>query len=161
MVTLLVACVFMAGWVRSLMNVDYIHFKLGASYVTLASNQAGLWWNTISPRDPILTHDEQSLLKQVAHSPPHPGLHIDFIENPLQYLEYWGWECEWRLSFGGFHLAEYYKHNFWRGMGLKFLIVPYSYIVIPLTLISACLLLSKPGSSSPKKMIEPTANEGA
>ncbi len=74
--------------------------------------------------------------------------------NPWKYQN-----VEWRTDWIGFHFG---AANATAGSirRVEFWIVPYWSIVIPLTLLSAYLLLSKPHKSTPKKITEPIANEG-
>jgi hypothetical protein len=67
---------------------------------------------------------------------------------------------DWRRRFFGFDFGEWHIE---RGGDNRFTfgIVPFWSIVLPLTALSAFLLIPKPKQSTKKKIIEPNVNEGA
>ena len=66
----------------------------------------------------------------------------------------WKWDC------AGFHFGSGTITRGTRKLKCEQYIVPYWSIVVPLTLLSAYLLLTKPRLSTLKKIVAPTANEG-
>ena len=72
-------------------------------------------------------------------------------------------DVKWHWQLGGFGSCELPIESFREGAAVfrnNLLVIPYWLIVLPLTLISACLLVSKPRPSTQKKIDAPTANEG-
>lgn len=136
-VTLVMACVLMVGWVRSHSDDDRVYCPLGANtYCSLRSSDGTV----------ILLRADQMKSTLV---PTHPGWFrkaynrptrvIDEIENSLKILP-WQWE---RFGFGTitFEAVSVYR--------LTALKIPYWSLVIPLTLLSAWLLLSKSRAGKP------------
>ena len=147
-VTLLVACVFMAGWVKSILAIDIAVIPLGVySAVTVFSEDQlfGVQYQF----EPLGLH-RTTRLSWVSHATEH---HISKNLFPDARLT-------WHYRLWGFGCAEYpdIRAN---GSRLIFWLIPYWSIVLPLTLVSAFLLLSKPKISNQKILDEPTANEGS
>ena len=140
-VTLLMACVFAAGWVRNytvqdmlLIRRDQEHFHL------LVSGHDGLIW--------------MKIVDVVGFSRGRPFYDTDVADqsDPFEAIN-----AEWRWKWLGFQFGQG-EEIFQTPIG--FWIIPYWAIVIPLSLISAYLLLCQPRQSTPKKITEPTVNEG-
>jgi hypothetical protein len=130
--TLGLACLFMAGWVRSLTLLDMLELPGRSKMYTLASMDSSLGWQ-ISP------HIPKNVNRLSWDSLP--------IDRPLHEVN-----VGWHWQFAGFKSGESSKAKFW--------LTPYWSIVCPLTLISLWLLLSKPHKSIQKKTDEPIFNEG-
>ena len=121
--TLVMACVLLAGRARSHYQIDTAIIPLGAKHAAwLWSADSSLCWNTTELRDDA--------------EPFYPQLYSrDFTEDDARILEhpYWG------------------IHRKWSGLGFELLddgstkvVVPYLTLMIPLMLLSAWLLLSRP-----------------
>ncbi len=111
--TLVIACVFAAGWVRSVSTFEQIEWRTSqANTCLIASGGQSLGW--------VIYSDTES-------SRPLYSLHDQGI-------------------------------NFRIPAGVEITIskrAPYWSVVLPITLLSACLLLTKPISSTPMKIAEP------
>jgi len=133
-VTLLMACVLMAGWVRSLFFADSVTIRgrMSLDYNRVSSAGSNIVWLQASgfggrPRqksEPILIWRHNAL----------PANNVRLVAPKFKW------------KFAGFAFQE-------RPMSqeavFKTLFVPYWSIVIPLTLLAAWLLLSKPRVSKP------------
>ena len=135
-VTLVMACVFAAGWIRSFTITDEIWTVTPNSVrYGIASWQGGV---------------EYSKLKYVAVLKPQWGRAAQPIGGNSKRTTQSPWVFHGRIESnngGPTHL---------HGLG-----VPYWSIVMPLTLLSAWLLFSKPRQSTSVKITEPFPNEGA
>jgi len=125
--TLVMACVFAAGWVRSLSVLNFLHRSAGlVSYMEFESSNGNLvWWSTS---------------KHEFANPPRLTWSIGDLQYRFQFIE--DRHVRWSLKIWGFRIGEAYRRKVW--------VIPYWSIVIPLTLISAYLLLSKPRVAKPK-----------
>ena len=139
-VTLVMACVLAAGWMRSLYCIDAVEFYSGWNTATsVVSVDRSICWARYNYNGhPISLPTVESI-----EIPPSPSTGIYSPARP-----YWG------IKINGFRGP---GRNGYRppvlevsvddGGGVNFTrcaIVPYWSIVIPLTVLSACLLLSKP-----------------
>lgn len=140
MLTLALACVFTAEWVRSPLNIDRIEFEFGSSFLTFASNQNGLWWVTSERPGGIY---QPAILGPKHNTFSLPGVRGPFSDDPFGHLTRWSWQTERRWDVCGFHFGWYCDEDPIRGIRLTFRIIPHWAIVIPLTLLSAWLLLGK------------------
>jgi hypothetical protein len=149
--TLILACVFMAGWVRSQFTFDDLDIAFGDPFVDMAytvrSTCNGIEFMRVSGLPPagewsglsnLAALDENRNTKYVS---PRPA--------QQETVRRWDW--------AGFHFVDRRRMN-WRHDEYM---IPYWSIVIPLTLISAFLLLTKPRKLTQKKTTEPIGNEGA
>ena len=143
--TLVLACLFMAGWVRSLSQADTI--ALSGDNVTqnqLISSAGTVCWDHIS-------------LKGVNGFPSNNADVIFAIlvsERPKRRVF-------WQRSWCGFETGQYISPQFGpvRGLIWRNWQIPYWSIVIPLTLLSAYQLLSRP--RKPTTVTPPPANPPA
>ena len=149
-VTLVIACLFAAGWVRSLRNADTINIP---PYYECGSVNGGLFWETQFSTIPNI------------RNVPH-GLSCYSVSSFLCVEDAPDNVPRWR--FLGFGAGEYgiilsqrriryedletFRMRYWR--------FPYWFVIAPLTAISAFLLLTIPRKSIQKKLPEPTSNEG-
>lgn len=123
-VTLALACLFTAGWVRSCFIGDDCGIRTGKSRMEwFGSCDQYLLWGHIQSENDETRRWYYSFRATKFGDPP-----ADFQ---------WRWHC------GDFGFAE--SSN----LGAKFLLFPYWSIVVPLTLLSAWLLLSKPRPPKP------------
>jgi hypothetical protein len=67
---------------------------------------------------------------------------------------YWGQDPEWesRLQVCGFEFGKFESNGFPAYQHIW--VVPYASFVVPLTLLSSSLLMSKPRTSTPRKITE-------
>lgn len=123
LVTLALACVLAAGWVRSQYLLDTAGFVRGIWRSDFTSQNGKLWLIYV-------TYDR----------PRESGFLIDstriYVPQDLADLPARQSKLDWRWDWIGFHFSSSaHFHNS---------IIPYWAIVVPLTLLSAWLLLSKP-----------------
>lgn len=141
-VTLVVACVFAAGWVRSLDRGDFLSSQLGLS----CSIAGGLFHEfTTGATNP------NSLFRY------HSAVMDDWIIDPYRNPK---WEHKWKWQLLGFGFSEYkymalMKTGDMGRVDLAFYRIPYWSMVIPLALVSAYLLLSKPRAGKPPVLAPP------
>ena len=137
LLTLVMACVAMAGWARSIVVLDIFAISTGQFRLDwIASSQQQLSWGT--------THDDRAPMSPWFTGEP---VSIDRTFGPIKNE----WHC---CGFGEFHLDETGRNP------AAFSVIPYWAIVLPQTLLSAYLLLSKPRKSNQLKIIETIASEG-
>ena len=153
--TLLMACLFAAGWVRSQRIVDCILTGHSGRVHYFSSDAFGIWWGSNWNRQ-ILQSVTTRLLPEFSYrsfEEPDPPSSPDFEFGTDHYTV---------RTFCGlyFAVAKTEKDEFIIEEESTW-IIPYWFIVIPLTLLSAFLLLSKPCKSTSKKIIELNVNEGA
>jgi len=145
-VTLVLATVFMLGWIRSMGISDGAVIQFVALTHVLISTDGHFRWMCHSgnfPTSDRITH----LQWPVEQAVEHPFIAI--VGGEIE----WQWRCRWR----GFDIGE--GHII--GLPLNAWAIPYWSVVLPLTALSAFLLLSKPRKSTPKKLTEPIPAEGA
>ena len=137
--TLAIACVFVAGWMRSLVFIDEIGFVGEERYQRLCLMQGAIVWARETP------------------TPKKQSIHDGWVGGVLQeqfrkYPTLQGWQScypydleMWQISGLGFG----YGVSQPAGYKLVVWIVPYWSVVLFWTLLSASLLLSKPNQSKP------------
>lgn len=138
-VTLLMACAFAGGWVRSTRFYDDVSFQRGSRTTDLISCRDGvIWLRTCEVRARIAAGRWRWV------SEPDEGTELPFdVSTDLADV---GWHSQWY----SFHVAET-QVDPQSGYQFSVCVVPYWSIVMPLTLLAAGLLLSKP---RPKKELE-------
>ena len=137
-VTLVTACVFMGGWVRSYTTTDILRVCTGKKRVDeFNSDFSRLAW--------VRWENYQSI----------PAFYSSEEANELDLFHCYGIPCQshWcEFKYG----SEKYEHgSFTRVMWM----IPYWSVIVPLTLISFWLLLSKPNASTQKRITEPISDE--
>ena len=157
LVALMLACILMAAWVRSPLNADFVQFQLGTSYVTFASNQHGLWWVMSELPGSIYQPGNLSFKNQTFALPGHRR---PFSNDPFGHLINWSWGTQQRSDWCGFHYGRYCDDRPFNGIHFTFRIIPHWAAVLPLTLISAYLLLAKSRFADQKKNLAPDEIEG-
>lgn len=142
-VTLAMGCVFLGGWMRSHFTWDHTWLRLSGtrSHYSLNSVDGRLWyWKVVFFREIdwgcgwiCPSHFKGS------------GTDLNGAWKPLDALS--GLELDWRRDWAGFHCG---TGNFSSGENVlvQDATVPYWSIVVPFTLLSAYLLLSKPRAST-------------
>ena len=134
--TLFMALVLAGGWVRSKIVGDELEFESGpASTEALESFNGSLLWATSIDSD---AHAGTPLFRW--HS--RPASDYEHLRDPIY---------EWEFRAFGFGVGHFGDHH----DGLWIYVTPYWALVIPLTLLSAILLLSKP--SPPNQLKTPIA----
>lgn len=141
--TLMMALVFMGGWVRSFSIKDEISVRKNVGITThLISNRSRLGWKSVTIDDPLSTNFTISFYFA------KPAKEHDFYRGHDVRWK-WRWQC-CGFEFGRFiPNGPPWIEEIW--------IIPYWSLVIPLTALSAFLLLSKPrkstqGISGPEKV---------
>jgi len=126
-VTLMLALVFTGGWVRSLSVMDVVLFGSGKYTMEhCVSVDHSLVWGRLR------TDDSRSIIV-------FPVWETSGSSNLDAFLDRANLRCSWRrcgFGVGEMNAGPADRHTIW--------IIPYWSIVIPLTLLSAWLLLSKP-----------------
>ena len=147
-VTLIPACVFAAGWVRSHLTADFVWYPYTNSGYSIESLHGKILLTKgtpVAPSSPIQFGSENlwapPFLKFADNGEPLPV-------NPYEKLDLI-WQSDWLL----FRVCNGRIKNSSIAQ-IEMCIIPYWSIVIPLTLISACLILSKARSSNQKKITE-------
>jgi len=144
-VTLLMACVFMGGWVKSF-DADYL---VGFMQHSLNSINGGLIFERPAKQSSIQSNEFLFLSRNLKK--------YKFLAAPFEGPTP---DDKWRRQWAGFVVAEYeVAVTLANGTVLletnRFYRVPYWSITIPLTLISLWLLVSKPRKLNQKKISEP------
>lgn len=138
LLTLVMACVLMAGWLRSQGVGEELRISSSdRTYHLLFSSPGWLGW--------IVFHDPEGITPAVFR--PFYGRRLQNDNSPFAMV------CvHWDQN----------KNQFSESFDAPnpHLIMPYSSVVVPLTLISLWLLLAKPRKSTPKKISEPIPAEG-
>ena len=142
--TLMLACVAVCGWVRSYTTADDIVFLGGKlSYEDVGSFNGSVgWWHHE-------TDGGVGFANKVLQWKAFPL--NEFISSDYDLY------VTWHLDVSGFRYGRYIPTGTFKATCL---VIPYWSLVIPLTFLSAYLLLKKPQTSTSKKTPEPTANEG-
>ncbi len=150
-VTLLMACVFMAGWVRSLAMCDVFRFPTGqhtCDDVFFVDNTV-VWRRNYEDQTEFVQKSLSWDRRPISDfHPAEEDRRIPWIWRQCGF----GWYERWQ-GWGIGKIKDDPRDTLW--------IIPYRVIVIPLTLLSAILLLSKPRQFTSKKTPEPTPNERA
>lgn len=135
--TLLMALAFTAAWMRSRFYSDGLSIQVGSKQQHwIISDNFGLYWTALFNRT---ARDPDSFF------PIEPRIlseYVDPQENSSVLPDLgWRWHC------GDFHFAQ---RDVWQQNADQYTImIPYWSLVLPLTLLSAYLLLSKPRSKKP------------
>ena len=141
-VTLVMACVFMAGWVKSVVAIDIVVIPLGGKSAVTVFSEDQLFG--------VQYHFERLGL----HSTTRLGWISDLNAHHISTNLYTDVRLTWHYRIWGFSCAEYLKNRA-NGCQLIFWLIPYWSFTIPLTLISLWLLLTKPRKSNQLKIAEP------
>ena len=147
-VTLLLTCVLMAGWLRSFVVGDTVLFSEGFTTVALHSCTGRLY--LIAGTDSTRFDEPTKLMQPEWHV--FPPINFVMPDPP---------EHSGGFQFMGFVIGANKSHPGQIEYRSDVCLIPYWLIILPLTLLSAYLLLSKTRQSTPTKIAKPTANEGA
>lgn len=138
--TLFISCMFAAVWVRSTILEDEFHFKspLGVTDIVVTSANEGLVFAYWSWK--LESHISRRVTWYSLVKIKFPFRKAFFVRNDPN---------KWAFDFLGFYVGRSPSSVCEQGI----LIVPYYAIVIPLTLLAAVLLLTKPRPSAPKNLL--------
>jgi hypothetical protein len=177
-VTLLIACVLMIGWIRSSGRFDWAcingsHSRYGLAslegrllvhrsdvpsfYPTPLSDSSFVSWDStdlsriIKPFDPMTYADGSATGQGVVGADGTGFGFSNWTETKA--------DNHWRFDWAGFHVGIAAVQNGKGTSGCYTCMFPYWSIVIPLTVLSAFLLFSKPRNSNHRKNAEPVAAE--
>lgn len=141
-VTLVIACVFMGLWARSYYVEDWLVLPIRSAPTELLSRPSGIAVVTVDgvPPEAYSAHFHWDAFQRDKM----------VFKEPLARLG----KVDWRWDFGGFHFS---KEG--QGQVIRWYMIPYWSFVIPLTALSAWLLLSKPAKPK-QKPVEPPAATG-
>ena len=145
-VTLVMALLFMGGWVRSLSIQDVLSFHSGRhTSEHLSSVKCVL----------VLQRGE---IDDAEYMMTFPKWTANEFDSETKWFDETGMVWRWQLY--GFGFGEL-PNDLIEGVQEKYFFIPHWSIVLPLILNSAYLLLSKPPKSTQEKIAEPKAIEGA
>ena len=150
--TLVMACLLMGSWMRSRIGWDALEFFRGSFAIQSDNGHLLLARIVINPSGRELKWSSMPGHYWMGPTPNNPWQPIPFAQNKI----------DWSFRWNGFESGDVLTtpvtgpSQTW----MQFWQVPYWSIVLPLTLISAFLLLSKPRKSIQTKTAQPVANEG-
>ena len=150
MLTLLMACVFVAGWVRSSISRDWIAFDAGKHWVVFGSDSQRLYC--------MVDYSKNYVNKDGATwKVPSFGTAVRSKNDPLAPASLDDSSRSWSRYWLGFAI---WQKTYWDFYQSTLYVIPYWSVVIPLTLASAFLLLTKPRQSTQKKVTETITTAG-
>lgn len=134
LVLLAVALLFTVVWMRSYVVEDRLLIRNSPSLNTVVSSSGVLSWDRMTP------------------FPFHQPIDWQSIDaSDLEHSGLWSrWSFEWRWTMLGFEFGKV-KWPFDKPVWVEVWVIPYWSLVLPLTLLSAYLILSKP---SPAKLMK-------
>ena len=148
--TLLMACVFVAGWVRSSISRDWIAFDAGKHWVVFGSDSQRLYC--------MVDYSKNYVNKDGATwKVPSFGTAVRSKNDPLAPASLDDSSRSWSRYWLGFAI---WQKTYWDFYQSTLYVIPYWSVVIPLTLASAFLLLTKPRQSTQKKVTETITTAG-
>jgi hypothetical protein len=148
-VTLVMACVFTAGLIRSQEDLDILYLNYGSHNYKISSGKGQLHFGRTPYIEDAPAFDWRFGV----------GLkHINRLDGYYWFETWTRVPAEWRYDWAGFHISDGITFT---GYRLIFCCVPYWSIVTPLTTLSAYLLLRKPRAPVTKKSPAPVSTAGA
>jgi len=159
LLTLMMACVLMSGWVRSLRTMNYTVIRFGDdSLVQLISRDQALAVRRIKSNLSVnmLSVDRVLLMGFQAPRGNSTGNLAINVDPTTRAAE--GSTFHWIMKSYGFEIGDCSDQQF--PLQIFVARIPYWSIVIPLTTLSAYLLITKPRISTQKKNKEPIPIEG-
>jgi hypothetical protein len=125
-VTLLMACALLVGWVRSHVVLDSLSFSVRCQVTeSLVSGGGLVAWQA-----------------KTNTSPPSVTWNTAPVTDSFDGFNFPSMRCSWRRF--GFGLGEFVPEEEFDTERIVFRIVPYWSLILPLTLLSAYLILWKP-----------------
>ena len=153
LVTLAMACMLSMGWMRSYGIQDMIPVKDGESLHVVESIDGGLRWTRHVPPPNSQTYSSQDI----------PVRWSSQDVSKIGSAKYWVvagmFNVEWQWNWCGFHFAAATIGNPPAKTRHDVLIIPYWSLVLPLTLLSAWLILGKPRKAKPVANSRMTAGD--
>ncbi len=144
---LLMSCVFMGGWLRSIFVADSISWTSSSNACELfMSAEQNLTWQT--------TYDIEGLLPTMVPVWHSCALDFTIVDDAAD-------QPVWRWRFLGFEAGEFTTQMTGDSSHGSFCSIPYWSVTVPFTLASVWLLLSKPCKSNRMKITERAANDFA
>lgn len=145
-VTLIVACLVLCGWIRSRNIDEYFRFRsFGKTIHEIHSCHRGLAWITVHEGDTGLTPMEdgepETLILREGYRQSHSSASnkpTNSRSSPVPYVRY----SELRWNWCGVCWETNSPDKIVSGK-FSMLLIPYSFLVIPLTLAAAWLLFNK------------------
>ena len=148
MVTLVMACVFMGGWLNGSNGPSAGMFKIGEhSYAGMISSDTVICWATVQS-------DGSTQVTPLIHAMLGGEVMATCTRLDTDHDD-----LGWHFRGCGFGFGQFSVQTL-NGGRLNVWTIPYWSIVWPLTLLSAYLILSKPRTSTPTKFTEPISIEG-
>lgn len=142
-VTLVMACVFACGWVRSVYISEVVSSLISDQTQVFMNSTDGMFWC-----GRFIVHDPGYFSSQ-------PTLRwVQYDDNKFNRED---WELSWYWCFSDGGMVAHSSGTTPQNQQYDYFLVammPYWSIVIPMTLLSAYLLLSKPRQSVQKKIVE-------
>ena len=143
---LLMSCVLMGGWLRSVFVADGISWTSGTNACDdIMSAEQNLTWQT--------TYDIEGLLPSNV-----PSWHSSALDFTIVYDA--ADQPVWRWRFLGFEAGEFTTQMTGDSSHGSFCSIPYWSVTVPLTLISVWLFLSNPRPLNQTNITEPDSDEG-
>jgi hypothetical protein len=132
------ACVFTAGWVRGYCVADVVNFGNGESATlhSLRLCRNGILWEWSGSEDALGGHIVY-IPWWSCHPPANATDRLREWESIVQTVD------DWRFQSSGFDIGEFHDRDDPK-FRVKWRVIPYWSIVVPTTLLSVWLLLSKP-----------------
>jgi len=166
--TLVMALVFMGGWVKSIGRLETIHACPGRSLFVVASRDQNLCVSRSTYQSHDVAISKSITLFYSSLKELNVGCSSEKSSSESN-TEYWtganssfrNANPKWCWKLGGFILTFESHTTLGDEHETMFATVPYWSITIPLTFISLWLLLIRPRQSTPLKIVEPTANDGS
>ena len=139
-VALVMACVLACVWLRSLITYDVIHQNVGERNYGISSCEGRLTlvWFSFATTEPFVWHSGDVSKIDYFFRAPEPG------EPKKPYDPLREWRVIWRWDWGGFHVGAGETGDPNNLTQIVTAVFPYAALVIPLTLLSAYLILWKP-----------------
>ena len=155
-VTLITALVFMGGWVRSIGREECVLLDSNGQYPLFIDSRNHFFTLTLARHSTRPVNFTQlKLVWYTAACSEETNEEIWTLANAnFPHVQIRTWIVGRLICGSSFDTTPSNPLKKW------FVSIPYWFIVIPLTLASLWLLLSKPRKSPPKKITEPTASEG-
>jgi hypothetical protein len=142
---LVMTCVLMGGWLRSVFVADGISWTRGSNVCEhFMSAEQNLTWQT--------TYNIEALLPSMLPVWHSSALDFTIVDDAAD-------QPVWRWRFLGFEAGEFTTQMTGDASYGSFCSIPYWSVTVPLTLVSIWFLLSKPRPSNQKNITEPGASE--
>ena len=148
LLTLLMALVIMAGWVRSSISRDWIAFDVGKHWVVFGSDSQRLY---------CMVDYSKNKKDGATWKVPSFGTAVISKNDSLAPASLDDSSRSWSWYWLGFSI---WQKTYWDFYQSTLYVIPYLSVVIPLTLASAFLLLTKPRQSTQKKVTELITSAG-